>query len=114
MNILLCGNEKVFDGALTELISITNRTKRSITCYIFTMNLTRIKPEYKAISNSQIEFLNKVIKNKNPDNQVIKIDVTDIYENEFGHSKNENAYCTPYTLLRLLANFVFRHRYDGK
>lgn len=106
MNILLCGNEKVFDGALTELISITNRTKRSITCYIFTMNLTRIKPEYKAISNSQIEFLNKVIKNKNPDNQVIKIDVTDIYENEFGHSKNENAYCTPYTLLRLLADLI--------
>lgn len=26
INLLLCGNEKVFDGALTELISITNRT----------------------------------------------------------------------------------------
>ena len=30
MNILLCGNEKVFDGALTELISITNRTQSNI------------------------------------------------------------------------------------
>ncbi len=29
INILLCGNEKVFDGALTELISITNKNKRS-------------------------------------------------------------------------------------
>ena len=27
INILLCGNIKVFDGALTELISITNKTK---------------------------------------------------------------------------------------
>ena len=77
MNILLCGNEKVFDGALTELISITNRTKQSITCYIFTMDLTRIKPEYKAINDEQIAFLNKVVKNKNSKNQVIKIDVTD-------------------------------------
>ena len=106
MNILLCGNEKVFDGALTELISITNRTKQSITCYIFTMDLTRIKPEYKAINDEQIAFLNKVVKNKNSKNQVIKIDVTDVYEKEFGHSKNENAYCTPYTLLRLLADLI--------
>ena len=27
INILLCGNEKVFDGALTELISITKQIK---------------------------------------------------------------------------------------
>ena len=46
INLLLCGNEKVFDGALTELISITNRTHESIKCYIFTAELTRIKPEY--------------------------------------------------------------------
>ena len=46
INILLCGNEKVFDGALTELISITNKTKEPVNCYIFTMDLTRVKQEY--------------------------------------------------------------------
>ena len=106
MNILLCGNEKVFDGALTELISITNKTKEVVTCYIFTMNLTRIKPEYTSIKDEQIEFLDKVIKTKNPENSVIKIDVTDLYEKEFGYCKNEGAYCTPYTLLRLLADLI--------
>lgn len=106
MNILLCGNEKVFDGALTELISITNKTKEAVNCYIFTMNLTRIKSEYKSIKDEQIKFLDKVIKTKNPENSVIKIDVTDLYEKEFGKCKNENAYCTPYTLLRLLADLV--------
>ena len=106
MNILLCGNEKVFDGALTELISITNKTKEAVNCYIFTMDLTRIKPEYTSIKDEQIEFLDKVIKTKNPENSVIKIDVTDLYEKEFGKCKNESAYCTPYTLLRLLADLV--------
>ena len=106
MNILLCGNEKVFDGALTELISITNKTKSNITCYIFTMDLSRIKPEYTSIKDEQIEYLDKVIKTKNPENEVIKVDVTEIYEKEFGHCKNEDAYCTPYTLLRLLADLV--------
>lgn len=106
MNILLCGNEKVFDGALTELISITNKTKEPVKCYIFTMDLSRIKSEYISIKDEQIEFLDKVVKSKNLQNSVKKIDVTDLYEKEFGYCKNENAYCTPYTLLRLLADLV--------
>lgn len=106
MNILLCGNEKVFDGALTELISITNKTKEPVKCYIFTMDLSRIKQEYISIKDEQIEFLDKVVKSKKLQNSVEKIDVTDLYEKEFGYCKNENAYCTPYTLLRLLADLV--------
>ena len=104
INLLLCGNKKVFDGALTQLISITNRTKEDINCYIFTMDATRLKPEYVPIEDEQIEFLNKVIKSKNINNNVKKIDVTKEYEEEFLGTANENAYCTPYTLLRLLAD----------
>lgn len=106
MNILLCGNEKVFDGAITQLISICNKTKEIVNCYIFTAELTRIKPQYTAIKDEQIEYLNKIVKSKNINNSVKKIDVTNLYEKEFGHCKNENAYCTPYTLLRLLADLV--------
>ena len=106
INILLCGNYKVFDGALTELISITNKTKEDVTCYIFTMDVSRIKPEYTPITDKQIDFLNTVVKSKNSKNRVIKIDVTALYEKEFGKCKNETAYCTPYTLLRLLADLV--------
>ena len=65
INILLCGNKKVFDGALTELISITNKTKETINCYILTMDLSRLKPEYVCITDEQIDFLNKVVRSKN-------------------------------------------------
>ena len=106
INLLLCGNKKVFDCALTQLISITNRTKEDINCYIFTMDATRLKPEYVPIEDEQIEFLNKVIKSKNINNNVKKIDVTKEYEEEFLGTANENAYCTPYTLLRLLADKI--------
>ena len=106
INILLCGNKKVFDGALSELISITNKTKEAITCYIFTMDVSRIKPEYTCIEDEQVEFLDQVVKNKNPENKIIKADVTNIYEREFANCANETAYCTPYTLLRLLADLV--------
>lgn len=106
INLLLSGNQKVFDGALTELISITNKTNEAITCYILTMDVSRINPEYTCIEDNQIEFLNKVVKSKKEENKVIKIDITDLYEKEFGRGKNENAYCTPYTLLRLFADLI--------
>ena len=106
INLLLCGNEKVFDGALTHLISITNRTNETLNCYIFTMNLERLNPNFKSITDKQVAFLNEVVKSKNAENKVTKIDVTELYEKEFYKCANENAYCTPYTLLRLLADLV--------
>lgn len=106
VNILLCGNKKVFDGALTQLISMTNRTKEDIRCFIFTMDISRLNPDFTCIEDDQINFLNEVVKSKNPNNSVEKVDVTQIYEKEFANCANENAYCTPYTLLRLLADLV--------
>lgn len=106
VNILLCGNKKVFDGALTQLISMTNRTKEDIRCFIFTMDISRLNSDFTCIEDDQINFLNEVVKSKNPNNSVEKVDVTQIYEKEFANCANENAYCTPYTLLRLLADLV--------
>ena len=89
INLLLCGNKKVFDGALSQLISILNRTEEQINCYIFTMELTRVNPEYTQITDKQVEFLNEVVKQKSPKSNVKKIDVTNLYEKEFRNCKNE-------------------------
>ena len=106
INILLCGNRKVFDGALTQLISMTNRTKESVQVFIMTMNLERVREDFLPITDAQVSFLNNVLREKNPENQVKKLDVTEIYEQEFHKCVNETAYCTPYTLLRLLADMI--------
>ena len=108
INILFSGNEKVFDGILTCMLSIFKRstTKEPFRFFIYTMNVSRIKPEYTPISDSQITFLNEVAQKYNQENVVIKVDVTELYEREFGHCPNESAYCSPYTLLRLFADMV--------
>lgn len=106
INILLCGNKKVFDGALCELISITKKTQEPITCFIFTADVSRIKSEYVPISEDEVNFLDSYVKTKNPKSKVIRKDVSNLYEEEFINSPNESAYCTPYTLLRLLADKV--------
>lgn len=108
MNILFSGNDNVFDGILTCMLSVFKRTesKEPFTIYILTMDVSRIKPEYIAIKDEKIAFLEEVAKGYNPDNRVIKIDVTDIYEREFANSPNEQCYCSPYTLLRLFIDLI--------
>lgn len=106
INILLCGNKRVFDGALTQLISMTNRTEETVRVFLMTMDLERLREDFVAITDEQAAFLNEVVRKKNPGNLVKKLDVTELYEREFHKCVNETAYCTPYTLLRLLADLV--------
>lgn len=107
-NILFSGNVKVFDGMLTCMLSIFKRTnsKEPYNFYIFTMDVSHIKQDYIPVSDKQVEFLQQIAKDYNSDNLVTKIDVTDIYMEEFDNCPNENAYCSPYTLLRLFADKI--------
>ena len=108
INILFSGNHKVFDGILTTALSICKRTKTKepLNIYVFTMNITRLNPDFVSISDEQIQFLQRVLTTYNPNNKITKVDVGELYEKEFALSPNEGAYCTPYTLLRLLADLV--------
>lgn len=108
INILFSGNDKVFDGMLTCILSIFKRTatKEPFCFHIFTMDVSHIKPEYKAVSQKQADFLLDVAKSYNCDNQVKLFDVRQYYDREFADCPNELTYCSPYTLLRLLADMV--------
>ena len=107
-HILFSGNDKVFVGMLTCMLSIYKRSKTTepFVFYVFTLDVSHIKPEYKAITEEQIDFCNRVVKKYNKENRVIKVDVTELYQKEFANCPNELAYCSPYTLLRLLADMV--------
>lgn len=107
-NILFCGNDKVFDGMLTCALSILKRTEsdEAFTFYVFTMDASHIKETYLPINERQIDFFDSVIKRYNPNNAVKLTDVSNIYKEEFSACPNENAYCSPYTLIRLFADKV--------
>lgn len=107
-NLLFCGNDRVFDGALTCMLSAVRRTtsRDPFRVYLFTMDGTHIKPEYRPISARQAAFLQETLRDYHPDSLVRLCDVTDLYRAEFAGCPNEGAYCSPYTLLRLLSDLV--------
>lgn len=107
-NILFCGNDKVFDGIITCTLSIVKRTQTTepFKIFIYTMDLRDLKENYIPISDRQVKFLDNLLKEYNPQNEVTKIDVTSIYNTEFRGSPNEQCYCSPYTLLRLFADLI--------
>ena len=108
VNILFCGNDKVFDGMLTCALSILKRTesKEPFCFYVMTMDVRHIKDTYLPVSDQQMDFFQKVIGAYGAENRAEKIDVTSLYMEEFGGCPNEDAYCSPYTLIRLFADRV--------
>ena len=72
------------------------------------MDKSELREDFLPIEDEQIEFLNEVVRAKSSESIVQKVDVLAMSSsliNEKG-SKNETAYCTPYTLLRLLVDLV--------
>lgn len=106
MDILFCGNDKVFDGVLTAGLSIVRRLKkpRPLTVHIFTMELTRVSPDYLPMTRDHAERIEYALRRHNPETNVVLYDVTDTYEKHLKENANEGCYCSPYTLLRLLAD----------
>lgn len=108
VNILFCGNSGVFDGMLTCTLSILKRTnsREPFRFYVFTMDVSHIKESYVPVSDTQISYFQQLIRSYNPENCVQKVDVTNLYQEEFSNCPNEDAYCSPYTLIRLFADRV--------
>ena len=106
INILFSGNSYVLDGVMTTLLSIEKYCKEPITAHVFTMDVSYLNPKFTPIEDDVIEFIDKMLKDTNPNSKCIKYDVTELYKKEMGGSPNEGSYCTPFTLLRLLADKV--------
>lgn len=108
INILFCGNEGVFDGILTSALSILKRTetREPFRFYLLTMDVSHLRPNYTPITDAQTAFLDATVKEYNPASAVACFDVTELYREEFAGCPNESAYCSPYTLIRLLADRI--------
>lgn len=108
INIMLCGNRSVFDGVLTCALSIFKRTDTNepFCFYLLTMDVSHMRDDYVPVTEAQRAFLEEVARSYNSENRVKLYDVSELYKEEFSGCPNESAYCSPYTLIRLLADRI--------
>ncbi len=104
--VCFSGNRKIFEGLLMSVMSLAKYSEEELCVYILTMDLHEDNPNFLPFTDQQMEILDKVVKKKNNKSKVVKWDVTELYKQHLRNGKNhENGY-TPYTLLRLLIDFL--------
>ncbi|MBR3885649.1 MAG: hypothetical protein IKJ33_04240 [Clostridia bacterium] len=106
INLLYCGNDKVFDGLMISLLSASKNTKDTIRAYVLTMDLRDVNEKYKPLTEQHRKYLEDMIKESNPDSSVTLLDITDIYKSSMLNSKNLKNHFTPYAQLRLFADMI--------
>ncbi len=104
--VVFSGNRKIFEGLLLSVMSVAKYSSEALNVYVLTMDLTDENPKFAPFSDDQIELLNKVVKEKNSESIVVKVDVTKEYIAELRDGKNHHNGYTPYATLRLLLDLV--------
>ena len=106
VNLMLCGNYKVFDGMLLGLLSICKYTNDVLNVYLITMDLTDEDKKFKPINEHYRVIIENKLKEKNVENKVTLIDATTLYKEEMLKNINKKTHYTPYIFLRLLADKI--------
>lgn len=98
MNILFCGDERIFDGVLMSVLSLMRRGKKDniYNIYIATIGYETVVPFPK----EKAAFLDRLVKKDNPKNAVSLIDATEVFLKDLP-KKNMGSYFTPASMLRL-------------
>lgn len=106
LNLLYCGNYKVFDGMMVSLLSIIKYTKEPLGVYVLTMDLRDVDENNIPVSEKQMKFLESLIQKENAESRIYLIDITSQFRAQMADSRNIKSSYTPYTFLRLFADEI--------
>ena len=101
MNILFCGDEGVCEGIFLSALSICKNTNEAINIYILTASVGA----HTAITQNFADKLQTTIENKNSDNKVTLLDISEIFC-RYLPLANMGTRFTPLCMLRLFADVV--------
>lgn len=105
MNILYCGDRNIEDGLTISVLSLLKNVKEELKIYVLTMDFKNEAKEYKGVPEFIINALDEKVKEKNVQNFVTKIDITDLFKKELP-IKNIKTRFTPYCMLRLFTDEI--------
>ena len=106
INIMFCGNQKVYDGLLIAIISIVKHTKEPLSIYLITANLQKLNDDFVPLGEGERKRIEMIVKNANSNSSVKLIDISEMFEKEMLNGTNMTTRYTPYIFLRLFADEI--------
>ena len=106
INILFGGNKKVFNGIVLCVLSVIKHTKKPLNIFILTADLQKYNPNYQPITQDDVVFLNKILKQENINSNATLITLDENFEHWIMNSANKLSSYTPFAFLRLFADEV--------
>lgn len=106
INILFGGNKKVFNGIILCVLSIIKHSKKPLNIFILTADLQKYNPNYQPITQDDVVFLNKILKQENINSNATLIALDENFENWIMNSANKLSSYTPFAFLRLFADKI--------
>ena len=105
MNILYCGDAHMQKGLFLSVLSLVKHCSEPLTIYVLTAKITTAEKEYEPLADCDIERLDRYVKGKNENSQVLKFDITDLVANNMLTANWKTSF-TPNCMLRLYADQV--------
>ncbi len=105
MNILFCGDRCMEDGLIITILSLLENTDDQLHIYVFTMGITTEAKQFFPLSEKTADYLDARVKEKDPENFVKLMDLTEMYKSELPWANLQTRF-TPYCMLRLFADEI--------
>lgn len=109
MNILMSGDENMYDGFELVIYS-TMKHNKNVNWYIFTMNINchivGEPKEFREVNEFQRHRLAKIVHYFDPNSTISFINVQQLYDETISMNPNRESGFTPFTNLRLLADLA--------
>ena len=106
INIMFCGNKKVYDGLLIAIISMIKHTKEPLSIYLITADLQKLNDDFIPLGESERKRIEMIVKNANSKSSVKLINISKMFEKEMLNGTNMTTHYTPYIFLRLFADEI--------
>ena len=105
MDILYCGDGNITDGVLISVLSLLKNSAEPLHIYLLTASINTKERQISAISDDFADFLDGVVKEKNVQNSVTLLDITDKFNAELPVANMATRF-TPCCMLRLYCDKI--------
>ena len=105
MNILYCGDRNIEEGLVLSVISLLHNVNKPLCIYVLTVDTCVGNKILKPVTDKTIGKLDRLVKSKNVDGFVKKIDVTDMFVNNLPIANMDTRF-TPCCMLRLFSDMI--------